>query len=870
MGTVYRAVDPDNDQVVAIKVMNAAMAQSQTTVDRFLKEARLLAEVNNPWVTNLLDSGQENGVPFMVLEFVDGDDLSKELNRRDRIPEEEAISIVADVARALIPAHERGIIHRDIKPGNILLTPQPEDAKSKYHVRLADFGLARHVDQSESMQLTKTGVLLGTPLYMSPEQCRGQGDIGPEADIYALGITLFALLTGKPPFNADDAVKLVTMHCLEPAPSVQQVEQSVTDQTTALVNRALAKEPADRFANAAEFLDAIQQIQGGTIAAATQHPAVPDCDAETVVRLELEFQMKSTRQQLWPYISHTERINEALGLPAVEYKNQRNEHGQLQRFGSVKVAGKKIEWEEHPFEWVEGARFGVLREFTNGPFHWLSAIVTFEDLPDGGTFVRKHIQVLPRGLVGRMLARFELGVKTKNSVTRVYSRIDQVLSSTKRDQFEDPWLPARPVKGAKQRRLNERTARFLADSTDKKIGKVLTQFLSASSAQEVSHIRPLEIAARLELDQEKFVRACLYAAKHELLRFQWDLICPTCRIPSESRDVLSEVQEHAYCEACDLKFGVDLGGSLELSFTAHPDIRDVETGVYCIGGPGHSPHVVAQIQLKPEEELNLRIQLSAGNYLLRGPSLSYNIPLHVSETVGTHRSDIPIGSSPPTGRMPLLKAGTQRLQVRNTTTIATQIRIERTIKRQHVLTARAMASMPEFRELFPLEIPAPGRLLSMSNLSILVCEFHSLIEASRLLGDIECCLKFTDLAGSVRDKIATHRGTVFRENDGALWASFDSEEDAVQVAAALLELNHEIFGKPVLVLHRGPVIATNRDQRLYYFGQTIHHCASGLNRVAEGNLLAIDSSEVTLEQLYRATDATRIDTCSSADFSRSP
>ncbi|MFK7819174.1 MAG: serine/threonine-protein kinase, partial [Planctomycetaceae bacterium] len=181
MGTVYRAVDPDSGQVVAIKMMNASMAESKVTVERFHKETRLLAEVNNPWVTNLLDSGETDGVPFMVLEFVDGTHLGEELQKRKQLPESEALSIVADIARALLPAHERGIIHRDIKPSNVLLTPESDEVGSAYHVRLADFGLARHVDQSESMELTKTGTLLGTPLYMSPEQCRGQADIGPEA-----------------------------------------------------------------------------------------------------------------------------------------------------------------------------------------------------------------------------------------------------------------------------------------------------------------------------------------------------------------------------------------------------------------------------------------------------------------------------------------------------------------------------------------------------------------------------------------------------------------------------------------------------------------------------------------------------------------
>lgn len=860
MGTVYRAIDPDSDRVVAIKIMSPTLAESKTTVERFRKETRMLEEVNNPWVTNLLDSGEDNGRPFMVLEFVDGTDLHKELQRRQRIPESEAIDIIANVARALIPAHERGIIHRDIKPGNILLTPQSEDADSpEYQVRLADFGLARHIDQSESMHLTKTGALLGTPLYMSPEQCRGQSDLGPEADIYSLGVTLFALLAGRPPYMADDAIKLAAMHVMDPVPAIRQFEQSVTERTAEFVTRALAKEPADRFANAAEFLEAISQLQSGSVADAVQHPSVPVHESESIIDVELSWNLKSSRQELWPYISHTERINEALGLPAVAYSNRRNEEGQLHRFGSVRAAGMTIKWQEHPFEWVEESRFGVLREFQGGPFHWFSAMVTFEDLPDGGTLVKKRLRVLPRGLVGRLLAQFELNVKTKKAVNRVYTRIDNVLSARKRDPLEDPWAPGKQLNRTRQRRLDERATRLHAESVNPNVSQGLTQFLSVAPAQEVSRIRPLALAERLGFNADELVRTCLYAAKHELLKFQWDLICPTCRIPSDSRNVLSEIEEHASCEACDVKFAVDLGESLELSFQAHPDIREAESGTYCIGGPGHSPHVVAQLRLQPGEDLDLRIQLSAGDYLLRGPRLAYNIPLHVTDSSGALRADIPIGDTPPGGRLPLLKAGTQRLQIRNSLSAAIQIRLERTITRRDLLTARAVASLPEFRELFPLEAPAPGRLLSMSNLTIIACEFHTLPEVSLELGDVESCVRFTDLVSLIRDKVATHRGTVFRETDGTVWSSFDSEDDAIQVSAFLLELNDETFGEPSIVMHRGPVVATSRDHRLHYFGRTMQNCSRGLGQVTVGRLLAIECGETTLQGLRDAVDPDRVD-----------
>lgn len=854
MGTVYSAIDPANAATVAIKMMNPSLAAVAGTVQRFRREVQLLREVNNPWLANLLDSGEHEGVPFMVMEFIDGTDLQQELRARDRIPENESLQIAADIARALVPAHERGIIHRDIKPSNVLLQTgpaEPADAEEDkaaaashgghlYRVRLADFGLARHVNQTESMQLTRTGAFVGTPRYMAPEQCRGRTDLTPETDVYALGVTLFELLTGQPPFDADDPVKLASMHCLDDVPALTRLEDSVSEATVTLVNRALSKNPDDRFADAAEFLDAVEQIQCGQLTMAEQHPVVPDASSDTLIDVTYEWNLSSTPSQLWPLVSHTERINEAIGLPAVTFTSRR-ENGVLRRFGRFRLAGIPIEWEEHPFEWVEGSRFGVLREFSRGPFTWLSSIVTLSEVPRGGTVLKHRIRIQPRGAIGRLLGWLEVNVKAKRALNRVYAHIDRVVYGNVPGHFVDPWRATTEIGRAGQRRLNHRAGLLREEPVDRRSAELLCRFLATAPAQEVGRIRPLQLAEMFDVDPDQFVRLCLYAAHHELLLLQWDLICPTCRVPSDSRRILRDIEEHATCESCDIQFQVDLGESLELSLKAHPDIRHADAGTYCIGGPGHSPHVAAQIGLQPGENLRLTLQLAAGDYIIRGPRLPWNIPLHVADAGGGSRADIEIQTTPGTRPMPLLAAGTQRLRIRNGTDQLIQIRIERTLRRKNLLTARAVASRPEFRTLFPLEAPSPGRLLSMSRLSLLAIEYGNYGEAIASLGDVDACSRFVHIARQLRDIVTMCRGAIFRENDGTLWASFNAHSDALQAAATAATVEPDkSFGTPTVVLHRGSVVAMNQDNRLQYAGQSIQTCVKALKAASPGTIVLCD------------------------------
>ena len=222
MGDVYRAIDQADGSVVAIKTLKRELVKNPTSLERFRKDARMLAKVRNPFVTRLVEINEQDGVHFLVLEYVEVVSLDKMLDRGNRLDEPTALAVAADVARGLSDAHRLGIVHRDVKPANILVVGSLTGSTDGQgpRVKLSDFGLARQATERESMALTQTGMIVGTPTYMAPEQCAG-GSIDPRTDVYSLGATLFHLVAGRPPFEADSWHALISRHIHEAPPSIE-------------------------------------------------------------------------------------------------------------------------------------------------------------------------------------------------------------------------------------------------------------------------------------------------------------------------------------------------------------------------------------------------------------------------------------------------------------------------------------------------------------------------------------------------------------------------------------------------------------------------------------------------------------------------
>jgi serine/threonine-protein kinase len=253
MARVHLARDNVLERDVALKILRDAYADDEGFVERFRREAKNAASLNHPSIVQVYDQGRaEDGTYFMAMEYVPGGTLKERLVREGPLDPREAAGIASRVAEALGTAHARGIVHRDIKPQNVLLTASG-DAK------VADFGIAR---AASSKTMTETNLILGTASYMSPEQVRGER-AGPASDLYSLGVVLYEMLTGSVPYEAEDPIATAMKHLDEPPPHPGKLNPEIPEGLDALVVKLLAKEPEERYASAATLAEDLRRVRDG-------------------------------------------------------------------------------------------------------------------------------------------------------------------------------------------------------------------------------------------------------------------------------------------------------------------------------------------------------------------------------------------------------------------------------------------------------------------------------------------------------------------------------------------------------------------------------------------------------------------------------
>src|SRR5687768_15305203 len=249
MSTVFRAFDTTLERRVAVKLMHREIASDSDQLERFRREARSVAQLNHPHIVGVIDAGEEDGRPYIVFEYVEGETLKERIRRLGRLPIDEAIAYAIEIGRALDCAHAHKLVHRDVKPQNVLID---RDGRAK----VTDFGIARSM---EAQGLTATGRVLGTTDYVSPEQALGH-EVTEQSDIYSLGVVLYEMLTGEAPFKADTQVAVAMKHVREPLPDVQRRRPEISATLAAVVERATAKETQHRYATVDEMVHDLEEV----------------------------------------------------------------------------------------------------------------------------------------------------------------------------------------------------------------------------------------------------------------------------------------------------------------------------------------------------------------------------------------------------------------------------------------------------------------------------------------------------------------------------------------------------------------------------------------------------------------------------------
>ena len=265
MSSVFRAHDRLLDRKVALKVLHQHYSEDEEYIERFRREARAVAALSHPNIVTVIDRGEHDGRQFIVFEYIDGENLKALIQRRGPAPVTTALELAMQIARGLSFAHQQGLVHRDVKPQNILLNG---DGQAK----VTDFGIARSLDVQHGM--TQTGTVLGTSDYIAPEQAQGQR-VDEHTDVYSLGVVLYEMLTNELPFPGENFVAVAMRHINEEPPSIRDKRPDVSPRLEAAVQRAMAKRPEDRFQTMADFCRELEadlaEAQGATVVA----PALP-------------------------------------------------------------------------------------------------------------------------------------------------------------------------------------------------------------------------------------------------------------------------------------------------------------------------------------------------------------------------------------------------------------------------------------------------------------------------------------------------------------------------------------------------------------------------------------------------------------------
>jgi serine/threonine-protein kinase len=258
MGVVYLAKHVTLERDVAVKFLAGQLSSNQDYVDRFLREARSAAKLNHPNIISVYDAGSQDDVYYFVMEYVEGQDFAHLLKQVKRFPELEAIGHIRKAADAMAYAHQSGIIHRDLKPENLILTKGGE-------VKVGDLGLAKEVNADDS-SLTMSGVVMGTPFYISPEQVRGARDVDNRTDIYSLGATLYHLVTGVVPYRGTSPAEIMSKHLTEPFPWPQTINAELSEGVCRVMYKMMAKDPAERFQSMQEVSQVLGELAAGQAA----------------------------------------------------------------------------------------------------------------------------------------------------------------------------------------------------------------------------------------------------------------------------------------------------------------------------------------------------------------------------------------------------------------------------------------------------------------------------------------------------------------------------------------------------------------------------------------------------------------------------
>lgn len=547
--------------------------------------------------------------------------------------------------------------------------------------------------------------------------------------------------------------------------------------------------------------------------------------------------------RLWQLLADTARFNEASGLGKYQLEELPQADGSVLRIGRSKVMGFALEWEERPYEWLEGAHFRQTRVFRKGPFSRFGVSAELTPEAPGRTRVDYVMQGTPANIFGHALIALR-------QIDRAFRHMSDLVELAGRHAEADlagpaPFeMPPSALAPGGRERLEAARGRLAAGPYGHGLADRLAALVAEGPDVDVAAIRPLKLARDWGVERLAAIELALAATREGLLRLSWDLLCPRCRGAKRSVTALDQLPRGAHCPSCNIDYGTDFTENVELSFQPAPAIRPVMAGGFCIAGPMSTPHVVMQQIVGPGETREIPAGLPVGHYRLRtidpGETVDFvhdggPLPGFVAEGAGAR-----LGETGPGIRLANCD-GRERVLV-----------LERRDWRSDALTAKAVTSLQAFRDLFADQVLRPDEDVAIDSVALMFTDLEGSTALYQRIGDGAAYHLVRDHFAFLGEAVRRHEGTLVKTIGDAVMASF---ADPAQAVAAALSVQRHVgafnagqAGAGIRIkmgLHLGPCIAVTMNGRLDYFGSTVNLAArlqgqSGGGDVVISEALAAD------------------------------
>ncbi len=539
-----------------------------------------------------------------------------------------------------------------------------------------------------------------------------------------------------------------------------------------------------------------------------------------------EWWFQSSPQLLWPLLADTNRFNYDTGLPSVEqlgddaavFSNARR-HLRLFQFGMA------VEWIEEPFEWMRPYRFGVVRRYRRGPVAEMRAQAELTPRIEGGTHLRYQVWVRPQNILGLIAIPLQVGVLSRRRFRATLQKYDQLALAGKLPLE----LPTRVhfAPGGRQR-LAQLCETLVAQGADHDLVTRLATLIERGDDNTLARLRPYALADYWGVSRSAVLELCLLATRAGLLDFRWDLLCPLCRGSQAHSSTLSDIEAHVHCDHCNIDFEVNFDRSVELTFRPNPSIRSIREQVFCVGGPGITPHIVVQQLLQSGERRTVTPMLEEGRYRLRALNWRGHQLLSVSAAGQTEVSLAIVGIGWPTDEPEV--ALSPQLTLENKTDREQLLILERMSWSDQAVTATEVTTRQAFRDLFANEALRPGERISVGNLTILFTDLRDSTRLYRDIGDASAFGLVMNHFDVLREIIAAEEGAIVKTIGDAVMAVFHRPASALRAA---LKAQHILLlprdgMRPLYLkagIHAGSCIAVTLNDRLDYFGSAVNIAA---------------------------------------------